>query len=298
MDLPSLRALVRYAFPLAGGDTSGPAEPVPRCLHDQNECCHASLRSLIALASCALAVASPAQAERHQGTRHAPGRARQPAGRLRPRRRPRRHRRPDHADAVHHAEPEHDAAADGRDAAAGHQHAAEERGRGDGHGQLPPFAQPGQSIDVTVSSIGNAKSLRGGTLLMTPLKGADGQIYAIAQGNLVVGGAGASAGGSKVQINHLSAGRIPAGATVERGVPTPLGGEGTFCSSTSIATDFATARAPSRRSTRSSAPARRSALDGRVDPRARARPPQSRVAFLARHREPRRHARRRRWPRW
>jgi flagellar P-ring protein precursor FlgI len=85
--------------------------------------------------------------------------------------------------------------------------------------QLPAFAQPGQPIDVTVSSIGNAKSLRGGTLLLTPLKGADGLIYAMAQGNVVVGGAGASAAGSKVQINHLSAGRVPSGATVERAVP-------------------------------------------------------------------------------
>ena len=85
--------------------------------------------------------------------------------------------------------------------------------------QLPAFAQPGQTIDVTVSSLGNARSLRGGTLLLTPLRGADGQVYAIAQGNLVVGGAGASAGGSKVQINHLSAGRVPGGATVERSVP-------------------------------------------------------------------------------
>ena len=85
--------------------------------------------------------------------------------------------------------------------------------------QLPAFAQSGQLLDVTVSSIGNSKSLRGGTLLLTPLRGADGQVYAMAQGNLVVGGAGASAGGSKVQINHLSAGRIPGGATVERIVP-------------------------------------------------------------------------------
>lgn len=85
--------------------------------------------------------------------------------------------------------------------------------------QLPPFAQSGQLIDVTVSSLGNAKSLRGGTLLLTPLRGADGQVYAMAQGNLVVGGAGASAAGSKVQINHLSAGRVPGGATVERVVP-------------------------------------------------------------------------------
>jgi len=85
---------------------------------------------------------------------------------------------------------------------------------------LPPFAQPGQALDVTVSSLGNAKSLRGGTLLMTPLKGADGLTYAVAQGNVLVGGAGASAGGSKVQINHLAAGRVPDGATVERAIPT------------------------------------------------------------------------------
>jgi flagellar P-ring protein precursor FlgI len=86
---------------------------------------------------------------------------------------------------------------------------------------LPAFAQPGQPLDIAVSSLGNAKSLRGGTLIATPLKGADGQIYALAQGNLIVGGAGASQGGAKVQINHLSAGRIPGGASVERSVPTP-----------------------------------------------------------------------------
>lgn len=87
---------------------------------------------------------------------------------------------------------------------------------------LPPFAQPGQTLDVTVSSMGNAKSLRGGTLLMTPLKGADGQIYAMSQGNLVVGGVGASANGSQTQINHLSVGRISAGATVERSLPNSI----------------------------------------------------------------------------
>ncbi|MDP2267179.1 MAG: flagellar basal body P-ring protein FlgI, partial [Thiobacillus sp.] len=75
--------------------------------------------------------------------------------------------------------------------------------------ELPPFSQAGQTVDITVSSIGNAKSLRGGTLVMTPLKGADNQIYAMAQGSLVVSGAGASANGSQVQINHLSVGRIP-----------------------------------------------------------------------------------------
>jgi flagellar P-ring protein precursor FlgI len=87
---------------------------------------------------------------------------------------------------------------------------------------LPPFAQPGQPLDVTVSSLGNAKSLRGGTLLMTPLKGADGLTYAVAQGNILVGGAGASAGGSKVKINHLAAGRVPDGAIVERAIPSPF----------------------------------------------------------------------------
>jgi flagellar P-ring protein precursor FlgI len=88
---------------------------------------------------------------------------------------------------------------------------------------LPAFAQPGQTLDVTVSSSGSAKSLRGGTLLMTPLKGADGQIYAMAQGNLVVGGVGASANGSQTQINHLSVGRISDGATVERSIPNTIG---------------------------------------------------------------------------
>ncbi|MDJ0710476.1 MAG: flagellar basal body P-ring protein FlgI [Woeseiaceae bacterium] len=87
------------------------------------------------------------------------------------------------------------------------------------HAELPPFAKPGQNIDVTVSSIGNAKSLRGGSLLMAPLRGADGNVYAIAQGNLVVGGFGASGNdGSKVTVNIPSAGRIPNGATVERAV--------------------------------------------------------------------------------
>lgn len=88
------------------------------------------------------------------------------------------------------------------------------------HADLPPFAKPGQAIDVTISSIGNAKSLRGGSLLMTQLKGIDGQTYAIAQGNLVVGGFDAEGrDGSKITVNVPSAGRIPSGATVERAVP-------------------------------------------------------------------------------
>jgi flagellar P-ring protein precursor FlgI len=84
---------------------------------------------------------------------------------------------------------------------------------------LPPFIKPGQTIDVTVSSIGNAKSLRGGSLLLTPLKGADGETYAMAQGSLTVGGISASAAGSSVTVGVPSAGRIPNGATVERQVP-------------------------------------------------------------------------------
>ncbi len=91
------------------------------------------------------------------------------------------------------------------------------------HADLPPFAKPGQSIDVTVSSLGNAKSLRGGSLLMAPLRGADGQVYAIAQGNLVVGGLGASGvDGSRISVNVPSVGRIPNGASVERTVPSPF----------------------------------------------------------------------------
>lgn len=88
---------------------------------------------------------------------------------------------------------------------------------------LPPFAKAGQTIDVTVSSAGNAQSLRGGSLLMTPLKGADGQVYALAQGNLVVGGFGAQgADGSSIIQDIPSNGRIPNGATVEREVTSPF----------------------------------------------------------------------------
>lgn len=88
------------------------------------------------------------------------------------------------------------------------------------YADLPPFAKPGQKIDVTVASIGNATSLRGGSLIMTPLRGIDNQVYAVAQGNLIVGGFGASgADGSRVTVNVPSTGRIPNGATVEVPVP-------------------------------------------------------------------------------
>ncbi|GAA4215291.1 flagellar basal body P-ring protein FlgI [Sphingomonas endophytica] len=87
--------------------------------------------------------------------------------------------------------------------------------------ELPPFAKPGQRIDITVASMGKAKSLRGGALVLTPLLGADGQVYAMAQGNLAVGGLGAEgADGSKIVVNIPSTGRIPEGATVERAVAT------------------------------------------------------------------------------
>ncbi len=92
------------------------------------------------------------------------------------------------------------------------------------HAMIPPFAKPGQQIDITVSSLSNAKSLRGGSLLMTPLKGIDGNIYAIAQGNVVVGGFGvATDDGSSISVNVPSAGRIPNGAIIERTVPTSFG---------------------------------------------------------------------------
>jgi len=94
--------------------------------------------------------------------------------------------------------------------------------------KLPAFGRQGQTIDVVVSSMGNAKSLRGGTLLMTPLKGVDNQVYALAQGNILVGGAGASAGGSSVQVNQLNGGRISAGATIEREIANNFGTQQTL----------------------------------------------------------------------
>ncbi|ARN76269.1 flagellar biosynthesis protein FlgI [Oceanicoccus sagamiensis] len=110
------------------------------------------------------------------------------------------------------------------------------------HATLPPFAKPGQNIDVQVSSIGNSKSLRGGSLLMSPLKGADGQVYAIAQGELVVGGFGAEgADGSSVTVNIPSAGRIPNGAIVERMIANSFS-TGTHLTFNLNRADFTTAR--------------------------------------------------------
>ena len=146
--------------------------------------------------------------------------------------------------------------------------------------QLPAFAQPGQTIDVNVSSMANAKSLRGGTLIVTPLKGADGQVYALAQGNLIVGGAGASAGGSKVQINHLSAGRVPEGATVERAVPTPLN-QGDRLQLDLNASDYNTAREVARAINAKMGEGIAQPLNGRVVSVLMPASPEARVSFLA-----------------
>jgi flagellar P-ring protein precursor FlgI len=145
---------------------------------------------------------------------------------------------------------------------------------------LPSFARPGQQLDVTVSSLGNARSLRGGTLLMTPLKGADGQIYAVAQGNVLVAGAGASQGGSKVQINHLSAGRVPDGATVERTVPSPFL-QGESISLELNATDFSTAQAVTDAINTELGEGTAHALDGRVIDVKAPTDPDRRVRFMA-----------------
>ena len=146
---------------------------------------------------------------------------------------------------------------------------------------LPPFARIGQQIDVTVSSMGNAKSLRGGTLVMTPLKGADGQIYAQAQGNLMVGGVGATANGSKAVINHLLAGRIVSGATVEREVPTSLG-QGPFVHYEMGNTDFGTTQRVVEVINREMGGGAAQAIDGRLIRVNAPEEPNARVAFMGR----------------
>lgn len=144
---------------------------------------------------------------------------------------------------------------------------------------MPAFARPGQTLDVTVSSLGNAKSLRGGTLILTPLKGADGQVYAMAQGNLLVGGVGASAGGSSVQVNHLSVGRISAGATVERAIPSPLG-QGQYVDLELNSTDFTTASRVVDAINRNFLSGTASAIDGRMIQVKAPVSPDERVSFL------------------
>lgn len=145
---------------------------------------------------------------------------------------------------------------------------------------LPAFAKPGQNLDVTVSSMGNAKSLRGGTLLLTPLKGADGQVYAIAQGNVVIAGAGASRNGSKAQINQLNAGRVPNGATVERMVASPFAaGEKVVFELKS--TDFTVAQQVAEAINARFGAGAASPVDGRVVEVVAPASPAERVAFVA-----------------
>ena len=146
---------------------------------------------------------------------------------------------------------------------------------------LPPFARIGQPIDITVSSMGNAKSLRGGTLVLTPLKGADGQIYAQAQGNLVIGGVGATANGSKAVLNHVLAGRIVNGATVEREVPTTLG-QGAFVHYEMGATDFGTTQRVVEAINREMGAGTAQALDGRLIQVDAPEDANARVAFMGR----------------
>jgi len=146
---------------------------------------------------------------------------------------------------------------------------------------LAPYAQPGSQMDVVVSSMGNAKSLRGGTLLMTPLKGADGQVYAVAQGNMLVGGAGASANGSKVQINQLAVGRIANGAIVERAVA-PFEPQGGYVNLELKDTDFGTAERVVEAINRNLGPGTAAAMDGRVVQVRTPQTPAARVGFMAR----------------
>ncbi len=152
------------------------------------------------------------------------------------------------------------------------------------HAELPPFARPGQTIDVTVSSISNAVSLRGGALLMAPLRGADGQVYAIAQGNLVVGGFGAEGSdGSRVTVNVPSSGRIPNGAIVERAL-SEASGQGTpgVLTLSLHQPDFTTASRMVEALTKAFGESSATALDAGTVQVQSPIDPGARVAFLAR----------------
>ena len=127
---------------------------------------------------------------------------------------------------------------------------------------LPPFVRQGSKIDVTVSSIGDARSLQGGTLVLSPLKGIDGQVYALAQGAVSIGGIAAGDGGNSVEINHPTVGRLPNGATVERTIATELAPEG-ILTLVLRNDDFTTAARLSRAVNESFGAGTARALDGR-----------------------------------
>ncbi len=149
------------------------------------------------------------------------------------------------------------------------------------HAELPPFAKPGQTIDVTVSALGDAKSLRGGALLMTPLKGADGQVYAMSQGNLVVSGFGVQGDdGSRLSLNVPSVGRIPNGATVERIVPNAFNHGDSLVLNLNHP-DFTTARRVSEEINRLLGPGMAAALDATSIQVQAPRDPAQRVSFLS-----------------
>lgn len=149
------------------------------------------------------------------------------------------------------------------------------------HADLPPFAKPGQMIDVTVSTIGDAKSLRGGSLIMAPLKGADGQIYAIAQGNLVVSGFGVQGSdGSRLSLNVPSVGRIPGGASVERTVPNAFGQGDSLVLNLNHA-DFTTARRVAEQVNSLLGPGMAQAMDATSIRVSAPRDPNQRVSFLS-----------------
>ncbi|MCF6440326.1 flagellar basal body P-ring protein FlgI [Pseudoalteromonas luteoviolacea] len=149
------------------------------------------------------------------------------------------------------------------------------------HADLPPFVKPGQSIDVTVSSIGSAGSLRGGTLLQTFLKGVDGNVYAIAQGSMIVGGLGAEGlDGSRVVINTPTVGRIPNGAMVERAVKSPFT-QGDHITFNLNRPDFTTAKRLADRINELVGPNSASALDAASVRVIAPRDPSQRVAYLS-----------------
>ncbi|GAA4890549.1 flagellar basal body P-ring protein FlgI [Ferrimonas pelagia] len=149
------------------------------------------------------------------------------------------------------------------------------------HAELPPFTKPGQQIDITVSSVGSAKSLRGGTLLQTFLKGADGKVYAIGQGSLIVSGFSASgADGSSVMQNTPTVGRIPAGAIVERSVPTPFA-TGDFLTFNLHRPDFSTAKTVVETINGLLGPGVARALDATSIQVSAPRDPSQRVSYLA-----------------